>query len=112
MSTKAKLKRVSIHVIGWGFILLGILGLVLPILQGFLFILVGLFVLSSVSPWAERLLHRLRKRFPKTSKMFDQAKSKASTVGTRLAATLDDAKSKVRAAHAHVFKKKRSHHSI
>ena len=112
MSTKAKLKRVSIHVIGWGFILLGILGLVLPILQGFLFILVGLFILSSVSPWAARLLDKLRSRFPKTSKLFDDAKSKARTAQTRLTARFDDAKSKVRAAHAHVFKKKRSHHSI
>ena len=112
MSKKAKFKRAAIHVIGWGFILLGILGLFLPILQGFLFLLVGLFVLSSVSPWAERLLHRLRKRFPKTSKKFDEAKSNASTVQRRLAARFDDAKSKVRKAHAHVFKKKRSHHSV
>lgn len=112
MSTKAKLKRVAIHVIGWGFILLGILGLVLPILQGFLFILVGLFILSSVSPWAERLLHKLRKRFPKTSKMFDEAKSKARMVQTRVAARFVDAKLMVRRAHAHVFKKKHSHHSV
>lgn len=92
MSTRSRFKRAAIHVIGWGFILLGIIGLVLPILQGFLFILVGLFVLSSVSPWAERLLHKLRKRFPKTSKMFDEAKSKAKTVRTRLAARFVDAK--------------------
>lgn len=112
MSTKSRFKRAAIHVIGWGFILLGILGLFLPILQGFLFLLVGLFVLSSVSPWAERLLHRLRKRFPKTSKKFDEAKASASRVQTRLAARFDDAKSKVRRAHAHIFKKKRSHHSV
>ena len=112
MRTKSRLKRVAIHVIGWGLILLGILGLVLPILQGFLFLLVGLFVLSSVSPWAERLLHKLRKRFPKTSKKVDEAKSRARTVQTRLAARFDDAKSKVRRAHAHVFKRKRSHHSV
>lgn len=112
MSTKSRLKRAAIHVIGWGFILLGILGLFLPILQGFLFLLVGLFVLSSVSPWAERLLHKLRRRFPKTSKKFDEAKAKASRVQTRLAARFDDAKSKVRTAHARVFKKNRGHDSV
>jgi len=112
MRTKLRLKRAAIHVIGWGFILLGILGLVLPILQGVLFLLVGLFVLSSVSPWAERLLQKLRSRFPKTSKKFDEAKSKATRVQTRLAVRFDDAKSTVRTAHAHVFKRKRGHHSV
>lgn len=112
MTTKSRLKRGAIHVTGWAFILFGILGLVLPILQGILFILVGLFVLSSVSPWAERLLHKLRSRFPKTSKKFDEAKSKATRVQTRIAARFDHAKSKVRTAHAHVFKRKRGHHSI
>jgi uncharacterized membrane protein YbaN (DUF454 family) len=112
MRTKSRLKRAAIHVTGWAFILFGILGLFLPILQGILFILVGLFVLSSVSPWAERLLHKLRSRFPKTSKKFDEAKSRATRVQTRITARFGDAKSKVRSAHAHVFKRKRGHHSV
>jgi hypothetical protein len=65
-----------------------------------------------VSPWAERLLNKLRNRFPKTTQKFDEAKSKARTVQNRLAATFDNAKSKVRTAHAHVFKRKRRHHSV
>ena len=112
MRTKSRLKHVTVHIIGWGFILLGIVGLVVPILQGILFLLVGLFVLSSVSPWAERLLHRLRGRFPKISKKFDEARSRAAKVQARLASRFDDAKSKVRTAHAYVFKRKRGHHSV
>jgi uncharacterized membrane protein YbaN (DUF454 family) len=112
MRTKQRLKHVAIHVIGWGFILLGILGLFLPILQGILFLLVGLLILSSVSPWAERLLHRLRRRFPKISATFDEAKTKATKVQARIASRFDDAKSKVRSAHAYVFKRKRGHHSV
>src|SRR2546427_10937372 len=40
-------KRVLVLIIGWSFILLGIVGLFLPILQGVLFILIGLIILSS-----------------------------------------------------------------
>lgn len=106
METKSRLKRVAIHIAGWAFILLGIIGLVLPILQGILFILVGLLILSSVSPWAARLLDRLRKRFPRISNQFDQAASKAKAVQARISARFDGAKSKAKGAHAKVFRKK------
>src|SRR6266404_1219846 len=106
MGTKSRLKRVAIHIAGWGFILFGIVGLVLPILQGVLFILVGLFLLSSVSPWAERLLHRIRKRFPRISNRFDLAKSRAKEVQARIATRFHGAKSKARKVHAHVFRGK------
>ena len=106
MGTKSRLKGAAVHIAGWGFILLGILGLVLPILQGILFILVGLFILSSVSPWAARLLDRIRKRFPRISNQFDRAKPKAKAVQARIASRFDGAKSKARKAHAHVFRRK------
>ena len=106
METKSRLKRVVTHIAGWAFIILGIAGLVLPILQGILFILIGLFILSSVSPWAARLLDRIRKRFPRISGQFEQAKTRAKAIQVRIAARFDDAKSKARKAHAHVFKRK------
>ena len=106
MGAKTRFKRGAIHVVGWGFILLGIAGLFLPILQGVLFLLVGLFILSSVSPWAARLLDRIRKRFPRISNQFDQAKSKSKSVQARIAARFDGAKLKARRVHAHVFKRK------
>jgi uncharacterized protein len=106
MESKSKLKRAAIHVAGWFFILLGIVGLVLPILQGILFILVGLFLLSSVSPWAERLLHRIRKRYPRISNTFDEAKARAKHLQARIAAKFHDAKSKARNARGQILKKK------
>jgi uncharacterized membrane protein YbaN (DUF454 family) len=106
MGTKSRLKRIATHIVGWAFILLGIVGLVLPILQGILFILIGLFILSGVSPWAARLLDRIRKRFPRISNQFDQAKSRAKGVQARIGRRFDGAKSKARKAHAHVFKRK------
>ena len=106
MGTKSRLKHIAIYVAGWGFILLGIAGLFLPILQGILFILVGLFLLSSVSPWAERLLHRVRVRFPRISKQLDLAKDKAKSVQANMAARFDDAKSNLRKAREQIFKRK------
>jgi uncharacterized protein len=74
---RTRLKRVAIEIVGWMFIVLGIAGLFLPVLQGILFLLIGLFILSTQYAWAHRLLHRLRDRFPKISEQFDKAKAKA-----------------------------------
>jgi hypothetical protein len=71
-------KRILILIVGWAFILLGILGLFLPVLQGVLFLLVGLIILSSEYVWAHRLLTRLRERFPKIGRTADLATEKAS----------------------------------
>ena len=64
-------------VLGWGFVLLGIVGLFLPVLQGVLFILIGLFILSSEYVWAHHLLHKLRERFPRVAVHFDHARDRA-----------------------------------
>lgn len=71
------LKRILVLIVGWGFILLGIVGLFLPVLQGVLFLLIGLIVLSSEYVWAHHLLTRLRQRFPKLSRTADRAEEKA-----------------------------------
>ena len=57
-------KNIGIVIIGWVFIGLGMLGLFLPILQGILFVLIGLSILSSRSPWVRRFLKRMEERFP------------------------------------------------
>jgi uncharacterized membrane protein YbaN (DUF454 family) len=84
------LKKRSIHLIaGWSFILLGIAGLVLPFLQGFLFLLVGLLFLAREYPWASRILNWfrkwLKKHFPKAGKAFHQAEEYVDTEMQRMA---------------------------
>ena len=106
METKAALKRIGLYIAGWGFIILGILGLFLPILQGILFILIGLFLLSSVSPWAERMLNRLRERFPRIGASFDQAKSKAKELQTKFAAKFSGGNSNKRRRRARITRRK------
>jgi divalent metal cation (Fe/Co/Zn/Cd) transporter len=60
-------KRVIKLVLGWSFILLGIVGIFLPILQGLLFLFIGLVLLSSESKTARKILDRLEARYPKES---------------------------------------------
>ncbi len=78
------IKRAVILVVGWAFILLGIAGLFLPVLQGILFLLIGLFILSSEYVWAHNLLQKLKKRFPKFAAQFDAAKEKAEQKMARI----------------------------
>jgi uncharacterized membrane protein YbaN (DUF454 family) len=63
--------------VGWSFILLGIAGSVLPVLQGFLFFVVGLLFLSREYQWAHRLLEWMKRwvvrYFPRASKVFENA---------------------------------------
>jgi len=77
-------KRVLILIVGWSFILLGVAGLFLPFLQGFLFLLIGLIILSSEYVWAHHLLNKLRQRFPKLGRTADHAAEKASSWMRRL----------------------------
>ncbi len=59
--------------LGYGFIGLGVLGLFLPILQGVLFLAIGLIILSRQAPWAERLLARVKARHPRMGGMLARA---------------------------------------
>ncbi len=65
--------------VGWTFIILGVAGFILPVLQGFLFLVVGLLFLSKEYRWAGRMLDRLKqfmgKHFPKTERIFTKAES-------------------------------------
>lgn len=68
MNVMGTIKRIGLLIIGWFFIVLGILGLFLPILQGILFILIGLAILSSRSETIKRLLKHLEERYPRYHK--------------------------------------------
>ena len=57
-------KRILILTLGWLFILLGIVGLFLPFLQGILFMLIGLIILSKESKTAQYYLHKLKEKHP------------------------------------------------
>ncbi|MBC7950201.1 MAG: hypothetical protein H7Z12_00070 [Rhodospirillaceae bacterium] len=70
-------KRLIKIILGWVFLVLGVLGLFLPILQGVLFLAIGLAILAQEQPWAHRLMTRIRQRFPHMAGVFDNAHRKA-----------------------------------
>ncbi len=72
------MKRVGILILGWAFILLGIIGLFLPILQGILFIMIGLAILSSRSPTIQRFLGYLENRYPQYYQKVETWRKKAT----------------------------------
>lgn len=70
-------RRWLVLLVGWTFIVLGILGLFLPVLQGVLFLLIGLIILSSEYVWAHRVLAKLRVRVPRLAHVFEEAAHRA-----------------------------------
>jgi uncharacterized membrane protein YbaN (DUF454 family) len=70
------LKVILWQALGYGFLVLGALGMFLPILQGFLFLFVGLIILARHAPWAERVLDYLRQRSPRLDRAIAKAEAK------------------------------------
>ena len=58
-------KKLVKLIVGWTFLILGILGFFLPILQGFLFTAVGLVILAEESKFVKKLLQPLERKYPK-----------------------------------------------
>ena len=71
------LKKILVLVAGWAFIVIGIVGLFLPVLQGILFIVIGLIILSTEYHWARRLLEKVKAQFPSVARVAHEASEKA-----------------------------------
>ena len=52
--------RIWRQISGWGLLFLGVIGLFLPFLQGILFIILGLSILSTDYPWAGNILQKIK----------------------------------------------------
>lgn len=78
------MRRTLLLIVGWGFVILGLLGLVLPLLQGFLFLALGLYILSLEQPWVRRQRARLSQRYPRAAARVDAMEDKARDIYRRL----------------------------
>jgi uncharacterized membrane protein YbaN (DUF454 family) len=72
------MKRAALIVVGWMFLLAGAAGLVLPIIPGIVFLLVGLSILSVEYAWARRWIGALRRRFPAADRQLQSMLSKVT----------------------------------
>ena len=59
--------------LGYAFLALGLIGLVLPIFQGGIFLFLGLLILARHAVWAQRLLAWLKARHPTLERLIDRA---------------------------------------
>ena len=84
-------KRAIVLGLGWLFILLGFAGLFLPVLQGILFLLIGVILLSYESVTVRRFMNRTRERYPVFASAFDRAEERARRVFRRTTGDDDDA---------------------
>jgi uncharacterized membrane protein YbaN (DUF454 family) len=76
--------RIAAVIVGWLFVLAGLVGLFLPFLQGIVFLLIGLMILSKEYRWAGRLLARVRARFPPVDRWLQRAENRAMVILRRL----------------------------
>jgi uncharacterized membrane protein YbaN (DUF454 family) len=77
------MKRILRHVLGWFFVALGIVGLFLPLLQGILFILVGITILAPEIPLFRRLLSELQRRYPLAFEKVESLRKKYRLMRTK-----------------------------
>lgn len=78
-------KRIATLVLGWALVALGVVGLFVPILQGVLFLFIGLLILSKESETAHRLAMKLRQRYPRVDEKLQRLRERfsfARQVGT------------------------------
>ncbi|MBI4553428.1 MAG: hypothetical protein HY710_14280 [Candidatus Latescibacteria bacterium] len=66
-------------ILGWMFVFVGIIGLFLPILQGILFIVIGLVLLSSRYSFAHSLLQKTQHRYPREYEQMLRMKDRVLT---------------------------------
>ena len=78
------MKPILMQILGYLFLGLGVLGMFLPFLQGFLFLFIGLVILARYAAWARRLLDDLRSRHPKMDDWIGRAEARLHSWGERL----------------------------
>ena len=71
---------------GWSLLVLGVLGLVLPFLQGFLFLALGVFVLRDQHIWAARRWGGVAGRWPQHVARIEVMEA---SLGRRMAGAVD-----------------------
>jgi uncharacterized membrane protein YbaN (DUF454 family) len=70
--------------LGYLFLVLGVVGLFLPFLQGFLFLFIGLVILAKYAGWARRLLDHLRTQHPRVDHWIERAETRLHHWGERI----------------------------
>lgn len=76
-------ERLFLLGVGWMFLVVGLIGGVIPIFQGWPFGIAGLLILSREYEWAHNLVERLRRRFPRFGRIMDRTGESAHRIMER-----------------------------
>ena len=77
-------QRMLILISGWGLIVLGAIGGLIPVLQGWVFGVAGLIVLSREYEWAHNLLTWLQRKFPRFGRVMERVKEQSMNIVNRV----------------------------
>ncbi len=72
--------KTGLHIMAWVCLFIGLLGLILPILPGLPFLVVGLYFLSLASLWFALKIEVLKVKYPVFAEYFDKFDRKASKI--------------------------------
>ncbi|HUR37373.1 MAG TPA: PGPGW domain-containing protein [Terriglobales bacterium] len=78
--TRSRWERFLLLTVGWLCMLIGLIGGLIPVIQGWPFGIAGLLILSREYEWAHNLVHRLRTRFPKFGRIMDATTDKTHQI--------------------------------
>jgi hypothetical protein len=79
-SKRRGFRRFGILLAGWGCLIIGAIGGLIPVFQGWIFGVAGLLILSSEYQWAHNLIVWLRRRFPRFAVVMDRVKADSSRI--------------------------------
>jgi uncharacterized protein YqgC (DUF456 family) len=64
--------KTALHILGWSCIMIGMLGIILPVLPGFVFVILGVYFLSLSWLWLYVKIEIVKNRFPFIAFHFDR----------------------------------------
>jgi hypothetical protein len=73
-------RRVLVLFAGWGCLIIGAIGGLIPIFQGWIFGVAGLLILSSEYEWAHNLVVWLRRRFPRFAATMERVRGRSARI--------------------------------
>jgi uncharacterized membrane protein YbaN (DUF454 family) len=74
-----QIRRGVTIVFGVFFLLLGVISGFLPVIQGWIFVLIGLTLLAKEIPWVHHHVERLKSRFPKQAAQLNRLKRRLTS---------------------------------
>ena len=77
---RSRWKRYSMLLLGWLFLLVGLIGGLLPILPGWPFGVAGIIILSKEHEWAHRLVEWIKMKFPRFGRIMEKSSQESHRI--------------------------------